>query len=57
MADKSEYGSTELDDVEEKGGEVLPDDFFWDSIVQYLASGMIALTLLGQAAVVLQWRI
>ena len=55
--DKSTLTSAEPDstkDVEAKGdgdalGEVLPDDFFWDSIVQYLASGMIVLTLLGGA--------
>ena len=49
----AEFDSTKQEDVEVKGDEVLPDDFFWDSIVQYLASGMIALTLLGQAAVAL----
>ena len=48
-----ERDSTKQEDVEVKGDEVLPDDFFWDSIVQYLASGMIALTLLGQAVIAL----
>lgn len=50
-----ELDSSKPVDADVKGDDVdvLPDDFFWDSIVQYLASGMIALTLLGQVAIAL----